>query len=84
MEIAGNLQNWFGTFAISIWDQIVYSTTYAPYLLFDVQHYPIREFLDQRTVDLVKDIITYEGLASRASRIACASSSPGFTRAPSP
>jgi hypothetical protein len=65
VEIAGNLQNWFGTFAISIWDQIVYSTTYSPYLLFDVLQYPIRDFLDQRTVDLVKQVISIEVLASR-------------------
>jgi hypothetical protein len=71
LEIVENLQNWFGTFAISIWDLIVYSTTYAPYLLFDVQHYPIRDFLDQRTVDLVKDIVTYELLASRIIALLC-------------
>ncbi|HEX6219077.1 MAG TPA: hypothetical protein VFZ35_07370 [Sphingomicrobium sp.] len=71
IEIAGNLQNWFGTFAISIWDQIVYSTTYAPYLLFDVLQYPIRDFLDQRTVDLVKQVIAVEVLASRAIALLC-------------
>ena len=71
VEIAGNLQNWFGTFAISIWDQIVYSTTYAPYLLFDVLQYPIRDFLDQRAVDLMKQIISIEVLASRSAALLC-------------
>jgi hypothetical protein len=71
VELAGNLQNWFGTFAISIWDMIVYSTTYAPYLLFDVLQYPIRDFLDQRTVDLMKQVISIEVLASRSIALLC-------------
>jgi hypothetical protein len=71
VELAGNLQNWFGTFAISIWDQIVYSTTYAPYLLFDILQYPIRDFLDQRTVDLFKQVIAIEVLASQGIAFVC-------------
>jgi hypothetical protein len=71
VEIAGNLQIWFGTFAISIWDQIVYSTTYTPYLLFDVLQYPIRDFLDQRTVDLIKQFISLEVVASRGIALVC-------------
>ena len=70
-ELIGNLQNWLNSFAISIWDQLVYSTTYQPYLLFDVLEYPIRDFVDPATVDLAKSIIYYEVQASRTIALLC-------------
>lgn len=70
-ELASNLRGWFGTFVMSIWDQVVYSTTYTPYLLFDVLQYPIRDFVDQRTVDFVKTAIHFEVVASRGIAFLC-------------
>jgi hypothetical protein len=70
-ELASNLEGWFGSFVMSVWDQVVYSTTYAPYLLFDQLYYPVRDFVDQRTVDLLKSVIRYEILVSRSLAIFC-------------
>jgi hypothetical protein len=70
-ELARNINIWLNSFAISVWDQIVYSTTYQPYLLLDVLQYPVRDFLDQRTVDFVKTAIEWQVLLSRAVALLC-------------
>lgn len=70
-ELVSNLEGWFGSFVMSVWDQVVYSTTYAPYLLFDQLYYPVRDFVDQRTVDLLKSVIGYEILVSRSLAFFC-------------
>ncbi len=70
-EIATNLENWFNYRAGTLWEEVLYSTTYKPYLLFDEHQYPVREFVDQRSVDLVKEIIKYEVIASRSIALLC-------------
>jgi len=71
LELARNLQLWLTSSGISIWDQVVFSTTYQPYLLFDVYQYPIRDFVDQQTVDVAKLFIQYELAASRGIALLC-------------
>ena len=71
LVLASNLQEWLKSSGISIWDQVILSTTYQPYLLFDVYQYPIRDFVDQPTVDAVKLFIQYELIASRGIALAC-------------
>ena len=71
IELASNLDNWFNYRAGTIWDEVLYSTTYKPYLLFDQGQYPIRDFVDQRSVDIAKAFIQYEVIASRAIAILC-------------
>jgi hypothetical protein len=71
VELAKNLANWFNYRAGSLWEEVLYSTTYGPYLLFDELQYPVREFVDQQWVDRVKVAIQYEVLASRAIAILC-------------
>lgn len=73
IDLASNLSDWFGSFAFQIVDQIVYSTTYQPYLLFDVLQYPIRDYVDQRTIDVVKAVIEYEVVVSRGLALLCLS-----------
>ena len=70
-ELASNLQQWLASSGISIWDQVLYSTTYQPYLLFDVYQYPIRDFVGQRTIDAAKLFIQYELVASRGIALLC-------------
>ena len=71
LELASNLQQWLTSSGISIWDQVIFSTTYQPYLLFDVYQYPIRDFVDQEGVDAFKTFIQYELIASRGVAILC-------------
>jgi hypothetical protein len=70
-ELARNLEGWFNFRAGAIWDEILYSTTYKPFLLLDVGQFPVRDYLDQRWVDLVKAVIQYELVASRAIAVMC-------------
>lgn len=57
IELANNLQAWFIGVASNIWDQVYYSTSYTPFLAFDNFSYPIRDFVEQRTLDAVKTTI---------------------------
>ena len=52
IELARNLDNWFNIRLGTIWDEVLYSTTYKPYLLFDVRQYPIRDYVEQQWVDI--------------------------------
>ncbi len=70
-DLVANLKVWFNLRAGAIWDELLYSTTYKPYLLFDVRQYPIRDFVEQRTVDLASLAIEIEVFASRAIAILC-------------
>ncbi|MEO7240071.1 MAG: hypothetical protein ABIW16_01605 [Sphingomicrobium sp.] len=70
-ELARNLEAWFNLRAGTVWDEILYSTTYKPYLLLDERQYPIRDYIEQRWVDIVKAFVTYEVIASRAVAILC-------------
>lgn len=50
-EMISNLQNWFGIRLGTVWDEMLYTTTYNPLLQLDVYQYPVREFIEQRDVD---------------------------------
>ncbi len=50
-EIATNLQNWFTVRLGTIWDEMLYTTTYKPLLQLDVRQYPVRDYVEQRYVD---------------------------------
>jgi hypothetical protein len=71
LELASNISQWLTSSGISIWDQVIFSTTYQPYLLFDVYQYPIRDFVGQRTIDAAKLFIQYELMGSRGIAILC-------------
>lgn len=71
MELAHNLEAWFKLRAGTVWDEVLFSTTYKPYLLLDARQYPIRDYVEQRWVDLVKVFVTYEVIASRAVCLLC-------------
>ena len=71
MELARNLETWFNLRAGTVWDEVLFSTTYKPYLLLDARQYPIRDYVEQRWVDLVKAFVTYEVIASRAVALLC-------------
>ena len=51
LQIAENLQNWFGIRLGTVWDEMLYTTTYKPLLQIDVYQYPVRDYIDQRLVD---------------------------------
>ena len=70
-ELAHNLQVWFELRAGTIWDEVLYSTTYKPYLQFDVRGYPIRDYVPQRTIDWMTVAIQVEVAASRGLAILC-------------
>lgn len=70
-ELARNLQGWFNFRAGAIWDEVLYTTTYKPFLLLDVGQYPVRDYLEQRWVDLAKAFIQYEVIATRGIAIMC-------------
>jgi hypothetical protein len=70
-ELAHNLQTWFSNREGSVWDEVLYSTTYKPYLLLDERQLPVREFVEARWVDAAKVFITYEVIASRAIALLC-------------
>lgn len=70
-EIARNLQTWFHLRAGTVWDEVLYSTTYKPYLLLDERQYPIRDYVEQRWVDVVKVFVTYEVIISRGAALLC-------------
>jgi hypothetical protein len=70
-ELLHNLDVWFNLRAGTIWDEVLYSTTYKPYLLFDVRNYPIRDFVEQRTIDAATIAIIIEVFLSRSLAILC-------------
>ena len=70
-DLVANLKVWFNLRSGAIWDELLYSTTYKPYLLFDARQYPIRDFVEQRTIDFASRAIEIEVFASRAIAILC-------------
>jgi hypothetical protein len=70
-EFVSNLQNWFGVRLGAIWDELLYTTTYAPFLQLDVGQYPVRDFIDARAVDAAKLFIETELIASRGIALLC-------------
>lgn len=70
-EMTRNLQAWFNLREGTIWDEVLYSTTYKPYLLFDVRQYPVRDYVEAQWVDIASAFITYEVIFSRGVAILC-------------
>ena len=70
-QLLNNLDVWFNLRAGTIWDEVLYSTTYKPYLLFDVRQFPVRDFVDQRSIDIARVVIQLEVIASRTVAILC-------------
>lgn len=64
-QIAHDLQVWFNMRAGAVWDELLYTTTYKPYLLFDERQYPIRDFVPQRVIDITTIAINVELILSR-------------------
>jgi hypothetical protein len=71
VEFISNLQNWFGVRLGVIWDELLYTTTYAPFLQLDVGQYPVRDFIEGRVVDAAKLFIETELVASRGIALLC-------------
>lgn len=70
-ELARNLEAWFNHRAVTIWDEVLYSTTYKPYLLFDLHQYPVRNYVEARWVDWATIFVKYEVIASRLVALLC-------------
>lgn len=70
-ELAHNLQVWFNAMTSVVWDQISYSTTYAPFLQFDKHGYPVRQFLPDHVVRVITISINIELVASRLVALLC-------------
>lgn len=51
LELIANLANWFGIRLGTVWDEMLYTTTYKPLLQLDVYQYPVRDYIEQRWVD---------------------------------
>ncbi len=64
-ELARNLAVWFNAMSSVVWDQISYSTTYAPFLQFDIHQYPVREFIPDKVVNIATIAIKSEIFVSR-------------------
>jgi hypothetical protein len=70
-ELMNNLQVWFNAMSSVVWDQISYSTTYKPFLQFDIHQYPVRDFIKDKIVNIVTIMIHAEVFASRLVAILC-------------
>jgi hypothetical protein len=64
-EMISNLQNWFGVRLGTVWDEMLYTTTYKPLLQLDVYQYPVRDYIEQRYVDAAIVFINGYVIASR-------------------
>ena len=71
VELYNNLQTWFSAMSGIVWDQISYSTTYKPFLQFDVGQYPIRSFIPDRTIFYITLFIKSEVFLSRTVALLC-------------
>ena len=71
MEMISNLQNWFGIRLGTVWDEMLYTTTYVPLLQLDVFQYPVRDFIEQRYVDDAIVFIEFYVIFSRSLAFAC-------------
>jgi len=65
MELYENLRIWFNAMDSVVWDQVNYSTTYMPFLQFEVSNYPVRTFIDPRIVDIATIVILVSTYTSR-------------------
>lgn len=71
IELISNLQNWFSIRLGTIWDEMLYTTTYKPLLELDVRQYPVRDYLEQRYVDTAMLFVQSYVLTSRAAALLC-------------
>ncbi len=70
-ELVTNLANWFGVRLGTVWDEMLYTTTYKPLLQLDVYQYPVRDYIEQRWVDAGIVFIQWYVLLSRLLCWAC-------------
>jgi hypothetical protein len=70
-EIVSNLQNWFSVRLGTPWDELLFSTTYKPFLAFDELQFPIRDYASAQVIDIANVVIAYEVVISRAVAFAC-------------
>lgn len=70
-ELIANLQNWFGVRLGTVWDEMLYTTTYKPLLQLDVYQYPVRDYVEQRWVDAGFLFVQIYVIASRLIAWAC-------------
>jgi len=70
-ELISNLQNWFSVRLGTPWDELLFSTTYKPFLSFDALQFPIRDFAESRWVDILNVVIRDELFVSRTVAISC-------------
>jgi hypothetical protein len=71
LDLVSNLQNWFSARLGSIWEEMLYTTTYKPLLQLDIQQYPVRDYIEQRYVDAAVVFIEYYVIVSRAAALLC-------------
>ena len=71
IELISNLQNWFSVRLGTIWDEVLYTTTYKPLLQLDVQQYPVRDYIEQRYVDAAVVFINQYSIWSRGIALLC-------------
>lgn len=68
LELLSNLENWFGLRLGTVWDEMLYTTTYRPLLQLDIYQYPVRDYIEQRWVDMA--VVFVEGYVV-VSRLLC-------------
>jgi hypothetical protein len=71
MQMISNLQNWFQSRLGTVWDEMLYTTTYKPLLQLDVHQYPVRDYIEQRYVDAAVVFIKSYVILSRAAALLC-------------
>ncbi|MFC7536712.1 hypothetical protein ACFQPG_04940 [Sphingomonas sp. GCM10030256] len=71
LEIVSNLQNWFSVRLGTVWDEMLYSTTYKPFLQLDVYQFPVRDFINQEYVDAAVIFIKSYVISSRLAAFIC-------------
>ena len=55
--LAKNISDWLVITVIYVWDFVYYSTSYAPYLWFDLRQFPVRDFLGSEIVDTIMFLV---------------------------
>ena len=70
-EIIENLLNWFSVRLGAIWDELLYTTTYKPLLELDVGQYPVRDYIEERYVEIGKAFIEYYVITTRGVALLC-------------
>jgi hypothetical protein len=71
LEILSNLQNWFSIRLGTVWDEMLYSTTYKPFLQLDVYQFPVRDYIKQEQVDAAVVFIKSYVFLSRLIAFLC-------------